>query len=112
MDEKSANSKPDWWVENENLRRDMGLAEYDPPRFESGEYVHEVVAELESEYGCEIQFRSSVNPDYPEDWVVRLDQTTLVNVSRHRNEDGNTVYELAASTFQDMVESGVTEGEN
>lgn len=107
MDDRSTNSKPDWWLENENLRRDMDLAEYEPPRFESGEYVHNIVAELESEYGCEIQFRSSINPDYPNDWVVQLDQTTVVNVSRHRNEDGNTVYELTAAAFRDLVKSSV-----
>jgi hypothetical protein len=102
-DGSERDSKPDWWSVNEALREEMGLHEYDPPRFADGTYTHEVVDPLEAEYDCTIQFRSDVNPEYPEDWQVRVDHEPVTRIARHRNADGNTVYDLTAEEFRESV---------
>ncbi|MFB6131725.1 MAG: hypothetical protein ABEJ28_13010 [Salinigranum sp.] len=95
--------KPDWWTENERLRTEMDLSEYEPPRFEDGTYTHEIVEELEARYGCEIQFRSNVNPEYPEDWEVRIDLESVAPIGRRRDGDGNTVYLTTPEAFRETV---------
>jgi hypothetical protein len=102
-DPQGDDSKPEWWSVNEALREEMGLHEYDPPRFADGTYTHEVVDPLEAEYDCTIQFRSDVNPEYPEDWQVRVDREPVARIARHRNADGNTVYDLTAEEFRERV---------
>ena len=105
MSEDGAESRPEWWIENQELRREMDLADYDPPRFSDGTYTHEVVEELEERYGCDIQFRSDLNPEYPEDWEIRVDLKSVARIGRHRTEDGNTVYETTPEAFRDAVEA-------
>ena len=107
MSDDSAGEKPDWWSENERLRREMGLSEYEPPRFEDGTPTHEVVSELESRHGCDVQFRSDLNPEYPEDWVIRIDQESVARVARRRDENGNTVYETTPERFRETVAAHV-----
>jgi hypothetical protein len=100
----SRDSKPDWWDKNEALREEMGLAEYEPPRFTDGSYTHETVTELESTYGFQIQFRSDVNPLYPEDWEVLIDGEPIERIGRYRDENGNTIYDVTPDEFRAMVE--------
>lgn len=96
--------KPSWWTENETLKREMELPTYEPPRFEDGTFTHEVVEPLEAEYDCVIQFRSDLNPAYPEDWELRIDYEPVTRIARHRDENGNTVYEITPSAFRRIVE--------
>ena len=100
--------RPDWWRENERLREAMDLPEYRPPRFSDGTYTHRVTGPLETEHGCRIQF-AGVNTRYPEDWAVRIDGEPAFGIGRHRDEQGNTVYELAADEFRTAVVEALVE---
>lgn len=80
----------------------MGLSEYRPPRFADGTYTHEVVESLEERYDCRIQFLG-VDTRYPDDWEVRIDGTPAFEIGRHRDEQGNTVYERTAHAFRIAV---------
>lgn len=95
--------KPEWWIENDKLREFLGLPTYSPPRFADGVYTHEVVPALEREYDCEIQF-IGVNTEYLEDWDVRIDGEEVFEIGRHRDENGNTIYEIDSETFRRRVE--------
>jgi len=98
---------PEWWTENEWIREEMGLPPYRPPRFEDGTYTHEIVPQLETEYRCSIRF-ASVNARYPEDWSVEVDGRTVMRIGRHRDENGNMVYELTASEFETRFERAMS----
>lgn len=108
MSDNSSTEKPDWWIENEELRESYGLPAYDPPKFEDGAYVHEVVNELEAEFGCSIRILG-VATAYLDDWEVRLNDETVFEVGRHRNEYGNTIYEMPSDSFIDKLESTITD---
>ncbi|MGM0590048.1 MAG: hypothetical protein ACQETI_00220 [Halobacteriota archaeon] len=110
MNPPSEPSKPDWWRENERLRRRLGLPAYEPAQFLDGTYTHVVVRKLEETHDCEIQFRSSVNPAYPDDWSVRIDRQTVGHIGRSRDDKGNTTYELTSDEFRAMVGSYVEVG--
>lgn len=94
--------KPDWWAENETLRKQLDLPSYEPPRFLDGSYSHEVVPELEAEHACRIQLMG-VDTRYPDDWTVRVDGESVMALPRHRDDHGNTVYELTADEFRDAL---------
>ena len=101
--------RPTWWRENDRLRRRLGLPAYEPPRLADGTYVHEVVTDLEAAHGCEVRFRSVVNPEYPEAWELRVDGRRVAPVERHRDDNGNTVFELAPSALRRLVGSAATD---
>lgn len=105
-----AEDKPAWWEANERLRAELELAAYEPPRFADGTYTHDVVDELESRHGCSIMFRSAVNPDYPEDWEVRVDGRSVARIGRHRDRNGNTVYECDPAAFVRTIEESIESG--
>lgn len=107
MSDTPAEDKPAWWEENERLREEMELAAYEPPRFADGTHTHDVVDELESRHGCSIMFRSAVNPDYPEDWEVRVDGRSVARIGRHRDQNGNTVYERDPEAFVRTIEQAI-----
>ena len=65
-------TRPEWWVRSANVKAELDLPEYEPPRFSDGTYVHEVVEPLEESHGCSVQF-GAINPRYPDDWYVRVD---------------------------------------
>ncbi|RBI58529.1 hypothetical protein DMJ13_26580 [halophilic archaeon] len=95
-------SQPQWWLENESLREEMDLPPYDPPRFADGTYTHEVVFQLEDQYDCTIQFVGP-NTRYEEAWQIRVDGELVADIGRHRDENGNTVFEMTADSFQATV---------
>lgn len=101
-----SDDRPEWWAENERIREEMGLPPYRPPRFEDGTYTHEVVPRLKDAHECSIRF-ASVNARYPEDWSVEVAGRPLMRIGRHRDENGNTVYELTASEFEDKFEKAI-----
>lgn len=82
MGEPRESKKPAWWSTNEQLRNEMELPPYDPPRFRNGVYTHEVVPSLKDEYNCTVQF-AVINPEYPEDWYVRADGEAVMSIGRH-----------------------------
>jgi hypothetical protein len=98
--------RPSWWVENERLREEMSLPPYEPSRFDDGTYTYRVVERLEEEYGCTLRF-VSLESRYPEDWEVRADGERIFPVGRHRDEHGNTVYEMESERFERLVEDAL-----
>ena len=104
----AADDRPDWWRENERLRAEMDLPEYRPPRFADGVYTHQVTEPLANEHGCRIQF-VGMNTRYPEVWAVRIDGEPAFGIGRHRDEKGNTVYELSAEEFREAVGEAIAE---
>lgn len=99
-------SLPEWWARNERIREERNLPPYRPPRFEDGVYTHEVVPKLESEFECTIQF-AGTNTTYPDDWAVEVNGCSMFSIGRHRDETGNTVYELSADEFVDAFRAAV-----
>lgn len=100
----SGDEKPDWWEENEKLRKQLDLPAYEPPRFLGGTYSHEVVPPLEAEHSCTIQLMG-IDTRYPDDWIVRVDGDSVMDLPRHRDDHGNTVYEMTAEEFRNALES-------
>lgn len=99
-------TKPEWWEENQAIRDRLDLPTYEPPRLTDGTYTYEVVPPLEERYDCRIRFLG-VNTTYPDAWELRVDGEIVRKVDRHRDERGNTVYDLTASTLQAAVESAL-----
>lgn len=99
-------SKADWWRTNDELRERLGLPSYTPPRFADGSYTHGVIEGLEDTHGCTIRF-VGVDTQYPEDLEVRIDGDPAFSVGRHRDERGNTVYEMSADEFREAVEDAL-----
>lgn len=97
-------SRPSWWIENERLREELSLPRYEPSRFNDGTYTFRVINALEAELNCKINILG-VDPEYPEDWEVRVDNERLFAIGRHRDESGNTVFEMTADDFETAVRS-------
>ena len=98
--------KPEWWRRNERIRDEMDLPPYEPSRFRDGTYTHEVVEPLQAAHDCTVRFVGFEG--YPSDWEVRVDGEALFAVGRHRDDNGNTVYETDADEFRRRVESFLT----
>lgn len=107
-DGPGGDSRPSWWIENERLREELSLPSYEPSRFTDGTYTFRVIDALEAEYDCTIRFLG-VDPEYPEDWEVRADNARLFTIGRHRDELGNTVFEMTADAFETAVKSALCE---
>jgi hypothetical protein len=97
-----AHDYPEWWEKNAALREEMGLPEYEPSRFTDGAYVHEVIEEIEEEYDCEVELVSE-DPSYPSQWTFRINGTDCAETRRHRDKNGNNVYQLTTSEFRRQV---------
>ena len=93
---------PEWWRENQRLKAEMGLPEYEPPRFADGTYAYEVVEWIETEAECRIRF-IGVDTRYGEDWEVRVDGETAFGIGRRRDDNGNTVYGMTAEAFEAAI---------
>lgn len=89
---------PTWVEENRQLKARLDLPEYEPPRFADGTHTYEIVDPLEAEYGREIRFVGK-DTAYLDDWDVMVDQEAVLTIGRHRDENGNTVFELSADEF-------------
>lgn len=101
---KDKRDKPLWWRKNEEIKDEYGSFsfEYEPSRFADNIYTHEIVDNIERTRGCEIQF-IGVNTRYLDDWEVRIDGQTVFSIGRHRDENGNTVYEMTSDEFKRKV---------
>lgn len=105
MEENGANTqRPDWWEENEQLRLSMDLPAYEPPRFRDGVYTHTVVSKLENEENCTIRI-VGIDVKYGDDWEAIVNGERALTMGRHRDANGNTVFEVSADEFRD----GITE---
>jgi len=96
-------NRPEWWTTNRDLREELGLPEYEPSRLLDGAYAHEVVDELETTHGCEIDFVSR-SPSYPSQWEVLVDGEPVATTTRERDERGNNVYQLSAADLRTRVD--------
>lgn len=99
--------RPEWWVENERLRQEMGIPPYTPPRFRDGVYTHMIVSPLEEAHDCIIKFLSPNATDWA-DWHVRVNGELVLTVERHRDENGNTVYDIDSEEFREAVKEHLT----
>ncbi|MFA1611779.1 hypothetical protein [Halobellus rubicundus] len=96
--------RPEWWERNAELREELGLPEYEPSRFADGTYVHEVIEELESEYGTEVELVSE-DPSYPSRWVIRIGGTDCVSAVRRRDDHGNNVFQISADEVRKRIDA-------
>lgn len=101
--------RPAWWERNAAYKRQLDIPAYEPPRFADGAYTHEVVGELEDAHACIIRFVGR-DSRYPEDWQVHVDGTPAFDVGRHRDENGNTVYEMDAAEFAEAIADWLSGG--
>jgi len=95
--------KPEWWVQNEQLREEMGLPPYMPPRFENDIPTFRIIGQLEDQYDCTIRFRG-INTEYPDDLTVTVDDQPITTVGRYRDNNANTVYEVTSDRFREIIE--------
>ena len=97
---------PDWWQRTIEEFRQYGLRPYRPPRFEDGVLKHEVVDDLEDEYGIEVRFVAYAS-QIGETWEVQVDGEPIGEVERRRSPEGYTVYGLESDAFVDFVETSL-----
>lgn len=95
---------PDWWrTAIEEFER-HGLRPYSPPRFEDGELVPEIVAELEDELGAIVRLTSDA-ASIGDPWLVRVDGEPVAEIGRRRDSGGYTRYLLSSEEFSRIVKS-------
>lgn len=102
MNSNDNSSRPHWWQSNEQIKEEYDLPSYDPPRFQDGEYVHDVVNNLEEELDVRIRF---VNSEPVENglWQISIDGEPLEELGRYRDDQANSVFELDSETFRELV---------
>jgi hypothetical protein len=98
MDESSDKTKPDWWKKNQELREQLDLPSYNPPRFEEGTYLHTIINEVEKELDYKITIIGK-NVNYLDKWRVKVDGETVFRIDRRRDDKGNTVFEITPDEF-------------
>ena len=91
--------RPEWWDRNSDLKRKLGIPEYEPPQFSDGKPTYPIIRELEDKFDCTVRF-VGYDTQYPEDWTVEADEEEVMRIGRHRNENGNTVYKMASDDFK------------
>ena len=100
-------SLPSWWAKNKQLKEELGLPSYEPPRFLDGTYVHNIIPEIEDEYDITVRLQG-INTNYPDEWTVSVNHKPLFQVGRRRDNNGNTVYQLSAEEFRERFSEEIT----
>lgn len=98
-----SNNQPNWWVENERLRLELGLPAYRPPRFEDGTLVYRVITALEAQFDCRIRL-GGVDIGPADEWPVTVDGVEAGRLPRRRDESGNVVYQGIPEEVRTMVQ--------
>ena len=106
MPSEDNSREPEWWAENEEIKQRYELPEYDAPRFEDGEYVHDVVTELEETFDVKIRLLNS-EPVGNGVWEINVDGEVVAECERYRDEKANSVFEVSSEEFRDRVTSSV-----
>ncbi|SER40895.1 hypothetical protein [Natrinema salaciae] len=101
-------SLPDWWADAVQEFESYNLRAYRPPRFADGTLKHAVVKKLETKLGVSIRFVGR-DVSYRDDWEVQIDGEKMIDIGRHRNPDGYTVFEIGADEFVDKVTEALEE---
>lgn len=99
---------PEWWRRNIEKFREHGMRPYRPPRFEDGELIPEVIADLEEEIGEQLQLRAH-NPEVHADWGIWLGDKHVGTIGRERSGDGYTLYKMDSSQFGDLIRNASEE---
>lgn len=99
-------SNTDWWLENQQIRDELELPEYDAPKFSDEYYTHTVVDKLEGKYECDIRL-IGFNTRYGDNWEIRVDGDTIGLIGRYRNNKGNTIYNMTSSRFCQLVSNSI-----
>lgn len=95
--EDDGRDRPDWWRRNERLRAALGLPAYEPPRFDDGTYVHEVLPPIEESFDCVLRLEK--NTARSDDWELTVDGEPSMPVERYKDEAGNVVIETSSAEF-------------
>ena len=98
---------PDWWRRNIEEFREHEMRPYRPPRFVDGELTVERIVPLEAELGVDIRFRA-LNPQSGGSWELTVDGEPVVTVSRRREGEGFTRYDITADEFEAAVRSAIS----
>ena len=106
MPSENSSREPEWWAENEEIKHRYDLPEYDAPRFKDGEYVHDVVAELETTFDVQIRLLNS-EPVGNGVWEINVNGDVIAECERYRDEKANSVFEVRSEEFRDLVASSV-----
>jgi hypothetical protein len=94
---------PAWWQNAIRTFRESGLPAFQPPRFSDGQLKHDVVTELEAEFGVNIRFVYYDNDSG--EWDIQVDGETLATVDHRRSREGYSVYGIASDTFEALIRS-------
>lgn len=95
---------PDWWRRAIAEFEAHGLRPYRPPRLADGSLKHEVVEELETDLGVDIELRG-IDVTHGDDWTVFVDGERTGTVGHHRDPAGYAVFEIDRETFAQLVDS-------
>lgn len=93
---------PDWWRRAVEEFREYGLKPYHPPTFEDGTYKHRVVDELEERLGVDVDFVGT-GVSVSDAWTVRVDNSSVGTIERHRDSGGYSVYEMESDEFREWI---------
>jgi len=97
---------PAWWRRSIEEFEAFGLRPYRPPRLADGSLKHEVVDDLETDLGVEIEVRG-VGVSHGEDWTVFVDGDRAGTVGHHRDPAGYSVFEVDAESLERLVRAAV-----
>lgn len=97
---------PEWWRENIQEFREYNLRPYRPPRFEDGEFVPEVIAQIEDEYDVEVQIIST-NPSREESWEIRVNENPLISTDKYRHKMGYSVFVVDSDEVRSAVRNEI-----
>lgn len=98
--------RPEWWTANEELKDEMGLPSYEPPRFRDDVYTHIVVTYFSEFHDCMIRFIRLDVTSY-DSWEVQVDRTPVMNIDWFRDSDGNTIFEIGSDEFRSQIKQHI-----
>lgn len=92
---------PEWWQTAIAEFEEHNLRAYRPPQFADGALKFEVVRRLERQLDVCIDFvRLDLSSD---DWTVRIDNTPVGTIGRHRDANGRSVFEMESDDFSEWI---------
>ena len=99
-EEVDVSNLPEWWREAIAEFERHNLRPYRPPRFADRTLKFAVVHRLERELDVRIDF---VSRGASGDWTVRIDDEPVGTIGRHRDADGQSVFEMEAEEFAEWI---------
>ncbi len=101
-DDVNIDELPAWWRENIKEFRAYNMRPYRPPRLQDGTLLPEIIADCEADFGVTIRIRA-LGSAVDETWSIWVGGEQAGSITRYRDGDGATVYELDASSFKALV---------